>query len=911
MAEQFANNAASTLNGAIDNVTTTIVVTDGSSFPSTGNFRLIIGSNPATAEIVIATARSSNTITVIRGQEGTSADSWPDLTPVTHILTSGAVYTLQQTLRGKTLDVSLETIGAPQDGYALIWSQSDGYWKSGPQGGNYFTKSGTELNTVNSLSIDSSGIYASTKSVKLWIDGYVGTSAQYTVGAEPKQTFKFGYVSDNVQSFVVPAGVTSISIVLWGPGGGSGNYNSSGGGGAGGFASGILSVTPGETLYLVVGSGGKPPAGSSGNGGLGGWPGGGYGTRGDASGGGGGGYTGIFTGSTPSQANALIIAGGGGGSAGYGNYTTGGGGGLVGGSANGFGGKGGTQIAGGLNGLGTSSPSYTAGSALAGGVGFTDRTTSQSVDGGGGGSGYFGGGSGIGDGTAAGGGSGYLHPTRITNGILTAGNNAAAGNTANPPPNTTNPFYVSGVGAGAQPSVGTGGDGYLVLFFGSGQNYFDINGLTFNNEASITTPTNSLVLNTVNAGSITLNSSSGTTLLQSSSESILSSGTSDLSLHSNAVRMKLFSTGAIVMGTPAAVNSTSTNAQAGLTGAVINISPISSGTLASQANQSVIFNNAGVITLHGHSGVRFNHGSGLAGYFDSNRVFRIGTNSDQNVTVLGGTSPANGDSFYSYVSSQFNQGSLISGSTTGRSLFHVLNIGAGGTATVGLSVQAGGTVHSTAEYAGNGILEQYGAATSGLIFTKLLGNNTGFASTGAIWQSGAWAIGRSGTNSSSALAQAGLTGPLVNLSTTTGGTLTSASNQGLLYNASGIITLQGHTGHNFIVGTTSVASTNSSKFITSLGRRTATNVKTANYTVTASDHVIIVGTLSGSITITLPASPTAGDTYIVKDQLGSAAANNIIVSGNGNNIDGAASYTISTNYGSATVIFANGSWSLV
>src|SRR5678816_4270279 len=104
MTEQFANKADSTLNGAINNSTTSIVVVDGSRFPATGNFRVLLGSDTLTGELVIATARSGNTLTVLRGQESTTAQSWSDGTSVTHILTAGAVYTLQQTLYGKTLD---------------------------------------------------------------------------------------------------------------------------------------------------------------------------------------------------------------------------------------------------------------------------------------------------------------------------------------------------------------------------------------------------------------------------------------------------------------------------------------------------------------------------------------------------------------------------------------------------------------------------------------------------------------------------------------------------------------------------------------------------------------------------------------------------------------------------------------
>lgn len=82
MAEQYANNAQTTLNGAINNSTTSITVTDGSVFPSSGDFRLKIGT-----ELLLCTARSGNTLTVTRGVESSAADSHADLAPVKHVLT--------------------------------------------------------------------------------------------------------------------------------------------------------------------------------------------------------------------------------------------------------------------------------------------------------------------------------------------------------------------------------------------------------------------------------------------------------------------------------------------------------------------------------------------------------------------------------------------------------------------------------------------------------------------------------------------------------------------------------------------------------------------------------------------------------------------------------------------------------
>jgi hypothetical protein len=78
--EQHLNRAETTLNGAINNSTTSITVTSGAVFPSSGNFRVMVDS-----EIMVVTARSSNTLTVVRGQDGTSAASHSDLAPIAMI----------------------------------------------------------------------------------------------------------------------------------------------------------------------------------------------------------------------------------------------------------------------------------------------------------------------------------------------------------------------------------------------------------------------------------------------------------------------------------------------------------------------------------------------------------------------------------------------------------------------------------------------------------------------------------------------------------------------------------------------------------------------------------------------------------------------------------------------------------
>lgn len=62
------------------------------------------------------------------------------------------------------------------------------------------------------------------------------------------------------QSWVVPAGVTQIVVEVWGPGGGGSQYC---GGGGGGYARGVYTVIPGQTITMdipVGGAGGATPA---------------------------------------------------------------------------------------------------------------------------------------------------------------------------------------------------------------------------------------------------------------------------------------------------------------------------------------------------------------------------------------------------------------------------------------------------------------------------------------------------------------------------------------------------------------------------------------------------------------------------------------------------------------------------
>lgn len=206
-------------------------------------------------------------------------------------------------------------------------------------------------------------------------------------------------------SYVVPEGVTTLFVQLWGAGGGA----------AGGYTQGYLAVTPGETLSLMPGQGGQYTyngwATACGGGGA------------TYSGYGGGGRSAIRRGSTE-----IITAGGGGGS---GSAYSGAGGGLGGGltGSNGYAipscgttaGRGGTQTAGGAG--GNAIYDGQTGSAFQGGRGGQN----SGERGGGGGGGYFGGGGGgargssCSNGDGGGGGSSYCGGIGVSQCVSYAG----------------------------------------------------------------------------------------------------------------------------------------------------------------------------------------------------------------------------------------------------------------------------------------------------------------------------------------------------------------------------------------------------------------------------------------------------------------------------------------------------------
>jgi hypothetical protein len=87
--EQLANNAQTTLANTALSGASTITVSGVTNFPTSGNFRILIDS-----ELMLVTGISSDTFTVTRAVEGTTAANHSSGAVVTCILTAGALANL-------------------------------------------------------------------------------------------------------------------------------------------------------------------------------------------------------------------------------------------------------------------------------------------------------------------------------------------------------------------------------------------------------------------------------------------------------------------------------------------------------------------------------------------------------------------------------------------------------------------------------------------------------------------------------------------------------------------------------------------------------------------------------------------------------------------------------------------------
>lgn len=269
----FTNNAATTLASGITNVATSLTVASGtgSLFPTlTGSqyFYCTLANNSGTVEIVKVTARTTDTFTITRAQDNTSAVAWNLGDKVELRLVAASLndfpkldetntFTQNQTMPGLTLSTTPLAVASGGTGSATLTANNVllGNGTSAVQvvapstSGNVLTSNGTT--------------WASTA---LPANAYVGGKGQaFTANG----------------TFTIPTSITAVKVtVVGGGGGGAGGIFSSvpcigttawagGPGGGGGTAISFLTgLTPGNTLAVTIGSaGGGGASNANGSGG--------------------------------------------------------------------------------------------------------------------------------------------------------------------------------------------------------------------------------------------------------------------------------------------------------------------------------------------------------------------------------------------------------------------------------------------------------------------------------------------------------------------------------------------------------------------------------------------------------------------------------------------------------------------
>jgi hypothetical protein len=121
--DTFANTATSTVQGGAGGPGTVLNAGDtsltllgggGVPFPATGPCRLMFGVATGAYEIAIMTARTGDTFTIVRGQEGTAAQTWGLGTPVQQVTTAANMANLWRQV--KDLPYNVKNYGAIGDG---------------------------------------------------------------------------------------------------------------------------------------------------------------------------------------------------------------------------------------------------------------------------------------------------------------------------------------------------------------------------------------------------------------------------------------------------------------------------------------------------------------------------------------------------------------------------------------------------------------------------------------------------------------------------------------------------------------------------------------------------------------------------------------------------------------------------
>lgn len=95
------------------------------------------------------------------------------------------------------------------------------------------------------------------------------------------------------------------------------------------------------------------------------------------------------------------------------------------------------------------------------------------------------------------------------------------------------------------------------------------------------------------------------------------------------------------------------------------------------------------------------------------------------------------------------------------------------------------------------------------------------------------------------------------------------------------------------------------------GSNTITVSSGTTTTVNVPSTSFFVALTSGVTSVNMPGTPNLGETHIIKDIDGVAGSISILISGNGNTIDGAVSTSLNNNYESVTLIKGPREWNII
>ena len=151
-----ANTPETSLSGALTAAETTVNVVDGTMLPDAPNL-LTIGADGSTAETVLMTAKNGNVLTVVRGQDGTTARAWSAGDVIGRYFTAADQKAMQDNItalnNGKT-----EKVTSPTDGNLVAFDGTTGKQKdSGKKPGDFAAASHTHSGYVEKVSSPVSG----------------------------------------------------------------------------------------------------------------------------------------------------------------------------------------------------------------------------------------------------------------------------------------------------------------------------------------------------------------------------------------------------------------------------------------------------------------------------------------------------------------------------------------------------------------------------------------------------------------------------------------------------------------------------------------------------------------------------------------------------------------------------------